>query len=370
MDKKTSVVGSLRAKLKLGTKVDRMMKLSTSLSKRLQPDVIQRGRDGAPAILIVSHAEKRCGIHQYGLNVLEALRKSTRYSFAYAECSNEDQLRRAVSQINPTAIIYNYFPLTMPWLNSSVTQQYGVPQLGVMHEVTQEDADVATQELFDYHLCPDPTLEENNPAVFKTLRLIPPYVNRQPLPDVVTIGTFGFGFADKGLEHLMETAGKEFDKARLRLHLPPNDIVDRDYQRQAMATIEDTRQRFASRIEIIITREFLSKHQVLDFLASNTLNAFFYEPHKRLGISSAIEHALAVERPIAITKCGMFRHVLSASPSICIEDASLKQIIANGFAPLAGFREAWSEQNFVRDYERILGSVFSKQVQETTIRAS
>lgn len=56
----------------------------------------------------------------------------------------------------------------------------------------------------------------------------------------------------------------------------------------------------------------------------------------------------------------MFRHVSSASPSICIEDSSLKQIIDNGIAPLVPFYCEWSEPNFILDYERILDKVLGK----------
>jgi len=231
-----------------------------------------------------------------------------------------------------------------------------------MHEVTQEEADKATQEMFDYHLCPDPTLVENNPFVFKTRRLIPPYINSQNIPEIVTVGSFGFGFGDKGFERLVETVQQEFDNARIVLNLPFNDIVDKEGKSYALATSERCMSMLSKPgIELVIKHDFLSKQQLLDFLAANTLNAFFYDPHKQLGISSTIEHALAVKRPLAITKCGMFRHVSSASPSICIEDSSLRQIIDNGISPLLPFYSEWSELSFISDCERILDTVLGKQ---------
>jgi len=240
-----------------------------------------------------------------------------------------------------------------------------------MHEVTQEEADKATQELFDYHLCPDPTLVENNPFVFKTRRLIPAYINSQNIPDILTVGSFGFGFGDKGFERLVDTVQREFNRARIVLNLPFNDIVDKQGKSHALATIERCKSVLSKPgIELIIKHDFLSKQQLLDFLAANTLNAFFYDPHKQLGISSTIEHALAVQRPLAITKCGMFRHVSSASPSICIEDSSLKQIIDNGISPLVPFYGEWSAPNFILDYERILDKVLGKQRQGAGIPLS
>ncbi|OCR01808.1 hypothetical protein BCD67_04750 [Oscillatoriales cyanobacterium USR001] len=312
-------------------------------------------------ILIVSHKQKQCGIYQYGVNIAEALQKSDRYSFAYAECGNYMELKNAVDQINPAAIIYNYYLATMPWLTKEVTRQYKIPQLGIMHEVTQEEADKATREMFDYHLCPDPTLIENNPIVFKTKRLIPDYINITNIPDIVTIGSFGFGFSDKGFERLVTLVQQEFDRAKIVLHLPFNNVVEQQGQ-FAKVTAENCRKLISKPgIELAINHEFLSKHQLLNFLASNTLNAFFYDAHKDRGISSVIEHALAVQRPLAINKCGMYRHVFSATPSICIEDSSLMQIINNGIAPLVPFYNEWSEASFILNYEQILDQVLGKE---------
>lgn len=312
-------------------------------------------------VLFVNHTEEHCGIHQYGVNISEALQKSSLYAFAYAECSSEAELQEAVAASNPAAIIYNYYPATMPWLTSQMTRRYAVPQLGMMHEVTQEAADEATREMFDYHLGPDPTLIENNPYVFKTRRLIPPYINYKFIPDVVTIGTFGFRSEDKGFERLIHAVQHEFDEARIVMNVPMNDFVGTTIQEDVLARIQFSKEHLLKPgIEVVITNDFLTRRELLDFLASNTLNAFFYNPHKRLGISSTIEHALAVQRPIAITRCDMFRHVYSASPSICIEDSSLKQIIQNGIAPLVPFYNEWSEANFIMDYERILDAVLIK----------
>jgi len=313
-------------------------------------------------ILIVSHKEKQCGIYQYGVNIAEALQKSSRYSFLYTECSSYEELHQTVVKTTPAAIIYNYYPETMPWLKSSVTRQYTVSNLGIMHEVTQEEADKATQELFDYRLCPDPTLVENNPFVSRTQRLIPPYLNIKNIPDIATIGSFGFGFNDKGFERLLNVVQQEFEQAKISLHLPFNDIVDKQGRTHALATAKRCRNIISKPgIQLVINHKFLSKQQLLDWLASNTINAFFYDTHKNRGISSVIEHALAVQRPIAITRCGMFRHMFSSSPSVCIEDSSLGSIIKNGIVPLVPFYNEWSEANFILNYECILDRILSQK---------
>ena len=353
-------------------------------------------------ILFVTHKEKQCGVHEYGISIADAVKKSAQYSFVYAECSTPQEFSATVETVRPAAIIYNYYPSTLPWFDKKLLDTFDIPHLEIMHEVTQQAADSADASFFDYHIAPDPTLVVNNPIVFKTGRVIPPYTNRFDLPAVTTIGTFGFATAGKGFERLIIAVEEEFDEAIIRLHVPTGDFAAFDCKDVAHRCQELIVKRG---IKLIVTHEFLEKNQLLDFLAQNTLNAFFYEKGEGRGISSAVENALAVRRPIAITRSNMFRHVLTglAEPPICVEaieeaemswteklylrwrrrrylgrsknqlplkwlarpETSLRQIIENGIEPLLPFYGEWNEPNLVRDYERILGQVLRTQVRKT-----
>ena len=115
-----------------------------------------------------------------------------------------------------------------------------------------------------------------------------------------------------------------------------------------------------SKIKLEISHEYLNNDQLLDFLAGNSINVFMYEDKTGRGISSAVDNALAVKKPIAISRCPMFRHVLSAKSSICVEDASLRTILKNGFAPLEKISKDWDAKNLLWDYERILNAAIYK----------
>lgn len=311
---------------------------------------------GKKRVLFVSHRERACGIHQYGLDCSYALRKSIKYDFYYQECTSPDQLKLAISKVKPNAVIYNYYPVTMPWLKPDMTLTK-FPNLGIMHEVTQEDADNAGTELFDYYICPDPALVENTPMIFRLPRLILNYENEMPIPRVPTIGSFGFGFTDKGFERIVQAVKNEFSHARLRFHIPQSGMADR-FGLMRSATIKNCQELVrGTNIKLEITSEFLTREGMLEFLGGNSLNVFMYDVNKNKGISSVIDYALAVHVPIAINKCGMFRHIRNAEPSICIEDTTLKTIMRNGTEPLEPFYKAWSETEFVKRYEQIMDEV-------------
>jgi len=339
--------------------------LSERVQKQTQPykqSSVKVTRHQRDVILLISSKKEYDYIYQCGLNISEALQKSSRYSLVYAECSNPEELRYSVNAANPSAIIYNDYQATMPWLNKQITKQFHAPQLRIMQEVTQSEADKVTNEVFDFHLCPDPNLSENNPLVFRTPRLIPPYINIKKIPDIITIGGLGFGFENDGFEKLIEVVQQEFDRARIILNIS---ALDNDMQLGLRALATDYRCRKLIKkpgIKLTINHKFLSKPNLLNFLANNTINAFFYDTNKDRGISSVIDYALAVQRPIAVTKYGMFRHIANAMPSICIENSTLMQIIKNDIVPLVPFYNDWSEANFIICYEKILDKVLNKYI--------
>lgn len=311
-------------------------------------------------VLFVSPKDRQCGMYQYGRNIFNSLRKSKNYRFSFCECGNGRELAAAVKFYNPAAIIYNYHPMTMLWLTGWTTRKYKVPQLGIIHEFIR-DAPYrwVKKNTFDYELYQDPDIViKDNPKAFRTKQLVYPYVNTTPLPNVPTIGSFGFGTPGKGFEKLVELVQEEFDVAHIRLHIPFNDVVDVGGEKYALPTAERCWDAlYKPQVTLSITHDFLTEPQLLDFLAGNTINAFLYDTRMNVGISGPGLHALAVHRPMAITKCGMFRHLLNTTPSICVEDLSLKEIIANGTKPLERFYKEWSEEEFIKDYERILEKV-------------
>jgi hypothetical protein len=314
-------------------------------------------------ILFVSHRQTNCGIYQFGLQIGEVLRASRRYDFRYEECGDEHEYRALIARTSPEVVIHNHNPTTMPWLRRGLMNRARAVQVGIIHEVTQEVADAADERLFEFHVAADPTLELRNPRVFKTGRLVPEFAGQFPEPDVPTIGSFGFGTHGKGFEELVGLVQAEFDQAVIRLHIPFSPYSDTDGQ-QVRAMVERIRASITKPgLRLVVTHDFLPTSGLLEFLAKNSLNAFLYAQQKGRGISSVIDHALAVRRPIAISESSMFRHLHGVRPSVVVGQSSLREIMERGFTPLAPSAEAWTAANLVKDYERIVDAVLQTRRQ-------
>lgn len=311
-------------------------------------------------ILFINHHKAQCGVYEFGRNIGDALKKSA-LDFVYCESGSASEFEQIAKQASPDAIIYNYHPATMHWLNAGVTRSIKCPQIGIIHEVTQTLADRADNSLFNFHIAHDPTLLLKNPIVFKVGRLIPPYERRVDEPTITTIGSFGFGTDGKGFDKIVAFVEHEFDEAVIRFNIPFATFGDTDGSNARRIADECRSAITKPGIRLEITHDYLDQAEVLDFLAHNTINVFLYEDRGLpRGLSSATDLALASGRPIAVSPSAMFRHLLDAVPSVSVDDRSLKDIIGSGVAPLERFFREWSEEMLCWEYERICNDVLSR----------
>jgi SAM-dependent methyltransferase len=194
--------------------------------------------------------------------------------------------------------------------------------------------------------------------------MIPSYQNNFPLPSKPVIGSFGFGTPKKGFEKIAQMVQEEYDEAVIRFNIPSADFGDDKDGVKARDIAEKCKSLITKPgVQLIVTHEFMDDKAILDFLAQNTVNVFLYEHDETSGkgLSSAIDNAMAVQRPIVVSDGVMFRHVFDVEPSVCITKNNLKTIIQNGFAPLEKHYNEWNAENLLWEYERILNSVFAKQ---------
>jgi hypothetical protein len=334
-------------------------------------------------ILFVSHKKAQCGVYEFGKNITDVLQHSHRYQFIRVECSSLVELQTAINENSPEGIIYNYHPSVLPWVATRIGPKLyrnnitsiQIPQIGIIHEITQYVADTATNykknfmvgvfnlsnSLFDYYIAPDPTLILLNPFVYKTGRLIPLYKNNFMVPSIPVIGSFGFGTFGKGFDKIVQLVQQEFDEAVIRFNIPSADFGDKNGVNAKIISEKCKALITKAGIQLIITHDFLDNKALLDFLAKNTINIFLYDDTTGRGLSSAVDNAMSVHRPVAVSDSIMFRNVFDVEPSICITKNNLKTIIQNGFSPLQKHYDEWNAENILWEYERIMKSVISKQ---------
>jgi SAM-dependent methyltransferase len=321
----------------------------------------------APQALLINHRGNRCGVWQYGMRLYRALREGGGLNWQYAEVASLEEFHTTAEAVRPDVILANLHPFTLSWAVNGIPFGDALT-VAVFHEGSQ--ASVAALEAwpFDLLLCPDPTLLPRNPRAVPVPRFtLPPLEDLPPLPEVFTVGSFGFGTPGKGFDRLCVLVNQQFEAARIRINIPPHDDPTMVPEESVREIVEKCRQAVTKAgITLDITREFFDDAGLLGFLAGNNLNAFLYDDAPGRGISSCTDYALAAGRPIAVSRTAMFRHLIGVNPSICVEDRSLAAIAATGTAPLAHHQAAYTEKAAGAAWNAaILDALATRQVART-----
>ena len=301
-------------------------------------------------VLFTTNPPRRCGVYEFGRSTWAALQCSNRYQYLYHEfdeATSADEFCSVVERVNPVAVLHNWHPATMGWLSDDILYELRRRMPAIRHASIVHDAP-APFHWIDSTVYIDPThkIQKGEFSVGRRL-----WTRAEPAFDSGNIiGSFGFGLGGKGFNRVVQKVNQEFDSATIRLHIPCSEYCDPNGN-LTKAVIEECKQLAKPGIHVEVSSDYLSTHDLMNWLAGNSVNCFFYDEFKGRGISSVIDFALSARRPIAISHSNMFRHIVDATPSILIEQSSLKQIIANGIEPLRPFLDRWTDADLVAGYD-------------------
>lgn len=297
-------------------------------------------------ILFVNSVEKQCGCQSYGERSFNILKNSKKYNFIYCEPKDLLEYGAWVNNFDPHGVIFNYHPLTMPW----------VPDLSYYprqtHLVLWHEGSEHTNLNPDYWLYVDSVRGVDEKGISLPRPLIEVNMEWGKWNTVPVIGSFGMAFGNKGFGRIVKMVNDQFDEAIIKLHLPRAYYGDRMGEARAGVIPGCYNEKTKPGIKIEITEEFLNEEKLLLFLYGNDVNVFLYDEMYGRGLSSVIDYALSANTPIAINDSWMFRHI--QKPEINVANKTLQEIIDQGVEPLKEFRELWSNKNFLEKYESIL----------------
>jgi hypothetical protein len=305
------------------------------------------------SILFLNHSKQQCGVYQYGKRLFEILQKTGNYR--YAEIETVEEYQRAIT--SSSTIIYNYHQSTMPWLNRDTIQKE-VMNIGIPHESPEflfdivVDIDPTAPESVSRYSIPRP-IYENVDAMLETYTPSPSIkafieYSREGVP---VFGSFGFGFLNKGFYRLVQLIDATYDAAIIKLIIPSAHFdPNRDHTTNTMRQICENLPRKSS-IQLMITHEFVSNEDLLLFLRSNTANLFLYDKLEGRGISSALDYALSVETPLAISDSHMFRHIYS--DDICVYKRLIRDCFKHSRAHCNPFLQSYSHDALIAKMDKI-----------------
>jgi hypothetical protein len=298
-------------------------------------------------VLFLNHSEQACGVYQFGKRVYTLASRESKVNYIYRELNSKEEYDRILREVNPEFIVYNWYPVTMGWLtedmvaNNKSTKHYFIFHDGHVRQnfdmylfsgAIGRDIDFPSEKVV---ILPRPLLEYNG---------------TYPQNEIPTIGSFGFGGWHKGFHDISRHVSRSYSKAIINILMPYAYFGDKDgIETRKIAEYCHTLNTYPD-IKINISHDFRSDDAVLEFLAGNDLNIFLYVSSCQ-GLSSVIDYALSVKRPIAVRDDPMFKHMYN--DNVALEKKSVKEILENGIAPLQEFYDRWNPNNYAKEVDKL-----------------
>lgn len=306
--------------------------------------------------LFINNIRAQDSIYESGMMVYNCLKLSTEYQLDYIEVSDD---KRWISS-EYDFYYFNYHPTTMYWLDTSKLKKWGKVMITMVLEVAPDDPFVLCPSgHFDGYCVLDPTIRSKRKRVFPFPR---PLEKATPIQiyknsEIPIIGSFGFATKGKGFQHVIEAINKEFEKAIVKINIPFGDFVP-DSREYATYLADICRKKAKEGVEVVITHDYMSKPDLINWCASNTLNCFLYD-RDIPGLSATTDQAIVAGRPLAISNNNTFRHILEYIPAY--PEQSLLQSIEFSQSAVLKMKENWSQENFCKKFEAILPEIMGER---------
>jgi hypothetical protein len=269
-------------------------------------------------ILYVNHGlGTQCGVYDFGKRQFNQLATSSLFESFYEECNSAVEYAEAYSRHQPDIVFFNYMPIVMPWMSAEAVAHLPAKRIVVQHlfdPTTVVGIMNSYVGIFDYMICNDPTLSVSDKRIFPVARTIQKheFQSNETNRDEIRIGSFGFGLPHKNFHLIMREINKHFDNAVFNLHMTVGSFTG-DHTESLIKAIraEITK----PNIRLNHTHDYRSEQEIIEMLASNDINALFYEMHpSNAGISSSADYLLASGKPMLLTDCALFKHIDSRVP--------------------------------------------------------
>lgn len=299
--------------------------------------------------LFINNAKAQDSIYESGLMVFNCLSLSDAYQLDYVEI---DKANRSIP-LGYDFYFFNYHAGTLGWLDTSKIKKIPGFTITMVLEILPGDPFVMCPDNhFDAYCVIDPTIRLRNPRVFAFPRPLekvsglPPYVEKE----IPVIGTFGFATRGKGFQHVVEAVNREFERAVVKINIPFGNFVQ-ESEAYSEFLEKICREKAKKGIEVLVTHDYMSKEQLIEWCSQNTLNCFLYDRNMP-GLAATTDQAIVSGRPLAVSRNDTFRHILLYLPPY--PEWSLKESIARSGTGVRQMQDDWAPLNFARKFEELL----------------
>jgi hypothetical protein len=296
--------------------------------------------------------ESVCSIWETGQMCYNALKNSDLYTLDYSE---DTSLNHSYD-----FAIFNQHPTVNNWMNKHIIRTFNKPTFCIVTEVhlSSPNPIAASPNYFSHYIVLDPTITESNTihAFGRPIEQYTPVV-QEDTDSIVKIFSFGFATQGKDWHTIIEQVHAEFDQAEIHFNIPKATYVtDKTYANEINKIIVASNRILKKPgVTLKLTADMLSKKELIDLCAKQTINCFFYSrtnKYNLTGLAAVTDQAISAGRPILVSGDPTFRHIhkyIGHYPNI-----SIKEAIKTSLDGVLEMRQAWSADNFRKRFDSII----------------
>jgi hypothetical protein len=305
-------------------------------------------------VIIFTGSAVNCGIFQYVNALAEVFNsESKKYNFLVLMADSKEEAENLILQHQPHAVIYNYHPSTLSWIDSGFTRlmknQLGLKQVMIVgHESSAQYVGV------DDYIFTDPRINIDQVNVHSGVPTIMYYddIVYSPPSWPLKIGTSGISGWTKNIPKMIGMINEQItEDVIVNLHMVDGRYVD-PTGRTTQEIMNLCNSIAKSNIQINLNRTLMPKKDLIRWLNHNDINLYMYNSGATLGVSSSINNALSAKKPFGVNGDHLFSHVRRDYNDI--EKVSIKSIIETGIEPHKEFYDQWNPKTLVDKYEFVL----------------
>lgn len=312
--------------------------------------------------ITVEDGRARSGESLTGQLLANVLQSHPLYNVEIFYTDDKQAAQNKIQEMRPDVTILNFHPGVNPWMENLMLRELypDMKNFCIVWDKANQFAEKwnpYTHPVWQYML----TFEDNaveNEGVFRINHVLPVHPTVQyEEKSIPVIGWQGFPAPWKGVHRIALQVQHEFDEAIIRLHMPdgffthPKNVYGPQILQQVNSIITKPG------IKVEVSNDWLDEQGIVNWLAQNTVNCYFYDYLDGAGMSGSIDYAIAAKRPIAITKSHQFKTYWNLQPTILIEQSSLRQIIANELQPWQPIYKRFTKEQIWEDFNKIFNRI-------------
>ena len=304
-------------------------------------------------VLFLNPKQERCGVHQYGLRFFSVMQLSNELECTYQACPDNIEIG---SLYHYDVVIYNLHP-GIPNAMHNAPFPCSIKQIAIYH-------DGAMDKPFDRWVLSDSSAPGYGNLV--TIgRPLPQWdiCDREPNdPPIIGLS----GLVGAWATDMVKLVTAQLPEAIIRLHLAPSDHCDPSGG--LARAVGKQCQLLGIPRSIQVEYDFKTQDQLMAWLAANDLNCYIRSTGSGpMGVSSALDMALACGRPLAVNNNPMFRHLTRVNPELLVENTSLRVLLKNGNDWLVSHRWRNARRAVSREITNVIHAVVAGDKYESVI---